>query len=36
MQKIMTAVDGYVIYFMYLCNMVAPRQNYIQHNRIED
>lgn len=32
----MTAVDGYVIYFMYLCNMVASRQNYVQHNRIED
>ena len=26
----MTANDGYVIYFMYLCYMVAPGQNYIQ------
>lgn len=31
----MTANDGYVIYLMYLCNMVAPGQNYIQHNRID-
>lgn len=31
----MTASDGYVIYFMYLCNMVAHGQNYIQHNRID-
>lgn len=31
----MTANDGYVIYFMYLCNMVAYGQNYIQHNRID-
>lgn len=31
----MTANDGYVIYFMYLCNMVSHGQNYIQHNRID-
>ena len=31
----MTGDDGYVIYFMYLCNMVAPGQNYVQHYRID-
>lgn len=32
MQKIMTVVDGYVIYFIYLCNMVA--QGKIMFNTI--
>lgn len=29
----MTVVDGYVIYFIYLCNMVAQGQDYVQHNK---
>ena len=38
MQKKMTVVDGYVVYFIYLCNMVAQGQDYVQHNknRLED
>ena len=34
----MTVVDGCVIYFIYLCNMVAQGQDYVQHNknRLED